>query len=190
MSAEARPISTTALYPKPMYAIGRHICMCIMYRLVQNIPGALGTKYMHRKMVMTTPPAAPDTKFKFLNVRGAAPFNRQQRVCAPKYKTIPRHGTGGERGEGQCVGFTERLSCYFCLLIGTPCIRDIFRICKSQYTQRFKIITNILNVLIVGQQSLFLINMVACGLGWLWGGSVEGVKDLQKDKRSEGRGRR
>ena len=53
--------------PKPMYAIGRHMHVHHVQtkekRLVQNIPGALGTKYMHRKMVMTTPPAAPDTKF-------------------------------------------------------------------------------------------------------------------------------
>ena len=49
-------------------------------------------------MVMTKLPAAPDTKFEFLNVHGAAPLNRHQRVWAPKYKTFPSHGTGGGGG--------------------------------------------------------------------------------------------
>ena len=74
---------------------------------------------------MTKLPAAPDTKFEFLNVRGAAPLNRHQRVWAPKYKTIPSHGTG-LGGGGNVLGLpcknTERLCVISVSSLGHPVI--------------------------------------------------------------------
>ena len=71
---------------------------------------------------MTKLPAAPDTKFEFLNVRGAAPLNRQQRVCAPNYKTIPRHGPGGGNVLGLPCKNTEQLCVISVSSLGHPVI--------------------------------------------------------------------
>ena len=73
---------------------------------------------------MTKLPAAPDAKFEFLNVRGAAPLNRHQRVWRQNTKLSPAMGRDGGRGNvlGLPCKNTEQLCVISVSSLGHPVI--------------------------------------------------------------------